>query len=78
MPKSKSKRSRYVPPPPPKPKPSPRWVPVAFFALIGAGFVMIMSRYLLSTSVPALDNNWYLGGGLLLIAIGFGVATQWR
>ncbi|MDQ4148774.1 MAG: cell division protein CrgA [Actinomycetota bacterium] len=78
MPKSKSKRSRYVPPPRPKPKPSPRWVPVAFFALIGVGFLLIMSRYLLSTNLPFFDNNWFLGGGLALIAAGFAVATQWR
>lgn len=78
MPKSKSKRSRYVPPPPPKPKPSPRWVPVAFFTLVGVGFALIMSRYLLSTNIPIFDNNWFLTGGLLLIAVAFGVATQWR
>ena len=48
------------------------------FACFGVGFLMIMARYLLSTSFPALDNNWYLGGGLGLIAVGFSVATQWR
>lgn len=78
MPKSKSKRNRYVPPPPPKPKPSPPWIPYAFFGLIALGFLMIMARYLFSTTYPFLDNNWYLGGGLALIAVAFGVATQWR
>lgn len=78
MPKSKSKRNRYVPPPPPRPKPSPPWVPYVFFALIGVGFLLIMARYLLSTSIPALDSNWYLGGGLAMIAVAFGLATQWR
>jgi hypothetical protein len=78
MPKSKSKRNRYVPPPPPKPKPSPVWIPYVFFTLIALGFLMIMSRYLFSTAFPALDNNWYLGGGLTLVAVAFGIATQWR
>ena len=78
MPKSKSKRNRYVPPPPPKPKPSPRWLPVAFFALVGLGFLLIMSRYLLATIFPVLDNNWFLAGGLAMVAIAFGLATQWR
>ena len=78
MPKSKSKRNRYVPPPPPKPKPSPRWLPFAIFFMFGAGFLMIMSRYLLSTTFPVLDSNWYLGGGLGMVAVGFGLATQWR
>jgi hypothetical protein len=78
MPKSKSKRSRYVPPPPPRPKPSPRWVPVAFFTFVGLGFAAIMSRYIFSSSIHFFDNNWLLGAGLALIAIAFGIATQWR
>lgn len=78
MPRSRSKRNRYVPPPKPKPKPSPRWVPVLFFAFLGLGFISIMARYMLSTSVPLLDNDWFLWGGLIMIAGAFGVATQWR
>lgn len=80
MPKSKSKRNKYVPPPKPRPKPSPRWVPVLFFTFLAIGFVSIMARYILS-STPSLtffDNDWFLWGGLLLIAGAFGVATQWR
>lgn len=78
MPKSKSKRNRYVPPPPPKPKPSPPWIPYVFFGLIATGFLMIMARYLFSNTYPVLDNNWFLAGGLGLVAVAFGVATQWR
>lgn len=78
MPKSKSKRNRYVPPPAPRPEPSPAWIPYAFFTLMVAGFLMIMARYLLSSQFPALDNNWFLGGGLGLIAVAFVVGTQWR
>lgn len=78
MPKSKSKRDRYVPPPQPRPKPSPKWIPYVVFTCFGVGFSMIMARYLFSTIYPALDNNWYLGGGLGLVAVGFSIATQWR
>jgi hypothetical protein len=80
MPKSKSKRNKYVPPPKPKPKPSPRWVPVVFFTFLGVGFVSILSRYILGGSqiLRFMDNDWFLWGGLALIAGAFGVATQWR
>lgn len=78
MPKSKSKRNRYVPPPKPKPKPSPKWVPYAFFGMLGTGFLMIIGRYILGTSSEVFSSNWLLWGGLGLIAAGFGVATQWR
>lgn len=78
MPKSKSKRNRYVPPPKPKPKPSPRWIPVIFFAFLAAGFLLIMSRYILSTTFAFLDNDVYLWGGLGLLAAALATATQWR
>ncbi|MGI8425259.1 MAG: cell division protein CrgA [Actinomycetota bacterium] len=78
MPKSKSKRNRYVAPPPPKPKPSPKWLPVVFFGFLIVGFLSIMSRYILSVTVPFLDNDLYLWGGLGLIALALMTATQWR
>jgi len=80
MPRSKSKRNRYVPPPKPKPKPSPPWVPVLFFSFLAIGFVSILARYILGGSgiVTLLDTDWFLWGGLGLIAAAFGVATQWR
>lgn len=80
MPKSKSKRSRYIPPPKPKPKPAPTWVPVLFFVFLGIGFISIMSRYLVGATgvLDFVDTDWFLWGGLALIAGAFGVATQWR
>lgn len=78
MPKSKSKRNKYIPPPKPKPKPSGPWVPVLFFGFLILGFVLIMSRYILSTTVQALDNDAYLWGGLGLLAAALATATQWR
>lgn len=78
MPVSKSKRRKYQPPPKKRPPPSPRWVGVAFFTLLGLGFVIILCRYVLSTSVPFFDKNYLIWVGLGLIAVAFSVATQWR
>lgn len=56
------------------PGPSPIWVP----ALMGVGLVggigMIFLNYLLS----AMQNNWYLIGGLGLVLVGIMAATQYR
>lgn len=78
MPKSKSKRRRYQPPAKPKPPPSPGWVPFAFFGSLGAGFAIILARYILSQTLPILDQDWLLWLGLFLIAAAFVVATRWR
>lgn len=78
MPKSKSKRRKYQPPPKPKPPPSPQWVPVLFGTMLAIGFVSILARYFLASTIPLLDNDWFLWGGLLLIGGAFGVATQLR
>jgi len=77
VPVSKSKRRRYQPPPKPNPPPSPAWVPVLFFGLLGLGFAVILARYVLST-VGFFDKDYMIWIGLLLIAVAFGVATQWR
>jgi hypothetical protein len=78
MPVSKSKRRRYQPPPKPKPKPSPMWVPVVFFGLLGIGVAVILARYVLSGSVVFFDKDYMIWIGLILIAVAFGVATQWH
>ncbi|MGH2705766.1 MAG: cell division protein CrgA [Actinomycetota bacterium] len=78
MPRSRSKRRRYQPPPKPKPPPSPPWIPVLVFGFIILGFLVILGRYVLSTSVNLFNNNWVIGAGLACIAAGFGVATRWR
>ena len=78
MPVSKSKRRRYQPPPKPKHPPSPVWVPVLFFSLLAVGVAVILARYVLSGSVGFFDKNYMIWIGLLLIAIAFGVATQWH
>ena len=78
MPVSKSKRRRYQPPPKRKPAPSPAWVPVLFFGLLALGFTVILSRYVLSGSVHFFDKDYMIWVGLILIAVAFGVATQWH
>ena len=79
MPKSKSKRSTYQPPPKKKPKPSPRWFGITVLTILGAGVAVIILNYL--GLMPGTNNqatNLYLWGGLGAIALGFGLATQWR
>jgi len=45
-------------------------------ALIALGMLMIVLNY--AEVLPAGPSNWYLLGGIVLIGIGFGVATQYR
>jgi hypothetical protein len=78
MPKSKSKRVRYQPPPKKKPKPSPPWLGVTILTILFAGVIVIVLNYL--GLIPGTDQaeNLYLWIGLGAIALGFGLATQWR
>ncbi|HEV3475114.1 MAG TPA: cell division protein CrgA [Actinomycetota bacterium] len=79
MPRSKSKRSRYQPPPKPKPKPSPRWFGITVLAILFLGVAVIVLNYLgVSEVLPGSPRNLYLWSGLGAIAVGFGLATQWR
>jgi hypothetical protein len=79
MPKSKSKRSRYQPPPKKKPKPSPTWFGVTILVVLLAGVAVIVLNYLgIQEILPGAPRNLYLWGGLGAIAVGFGLATQWR
>lgn len=79
MPKSKSKRRTYQPPPKPKPKPSPRWLGVTVITVLLAGVAVIVLNYLgIEQLLPGAPRNLYLWLGLGAIAVGFGLATQWR
>jgi hypothetical protein len=79
MPKSKSKRRTYQPPPKKKPKPSPRWLGIAVLGVLVAGVAVIVLNYLgIEQLLPGAPRNLYLWGGLGAIALGFGLATQWR
>jgi hypothetical protein len=79
MPKSKSKRRTYQPPPKAKPKPSPRWLGVTVITVLLAGVAVIVLNYLgIEQLLPGAPRNLYLWLGLGAIAVGFGLATQWR
>ena len=79
MPKSKSKRRSYQPPPKKKPKPSPRWFGFLIMALLFGGVYVILAYYgLLPGGGEPGTKQFLLWGGLGLIAVGFGAATQWR
>jgi hypothetical protein len=79
VPKSKSKRRRHQPPPKKNPKPSPRWLGVTILAILLAGVGVIVINYLgVEQILPGAPRNLYLWSGLGAIALGFGLATQWR
>ena len=78
MPKSKSKRNKYQPPPKKKPKPSPPWFGVTVLVILGLGVATIILNYLSLIPWAAQPSNLYLWSGLGMIALGFGLATQWR
>ncbi len=79
MPKSKSKRRRYQPPPRKKPKPSPRWFGPTIVALWFTGVIIVVLNYLgLIPGTHGVATNFWLLTGLVVIAVGFLAATQWR
>ncbi len=55
---------------------SPAWLPVAMFAMLGLGTLMILLNYV--DVLPAGPSNWYLLGGLGLVLGGIVAATQYR
>jgi uncharacterized membrane protein HdeD (DUF308 family) len=75
MPRSKSKRSRYRPPARKKHKPSPKWFGALILVFFGIGVAVIILNYV--SLVPGGTAGWYLIAGLISIAVGFILATQW-
>ncbi|HEY6784863.1 MAG TPA: cell division protein CrgA [Gemmatimonadales bacterium] len=79
MPRSKAKRRRYQPPPRKKPKPSPKWFGILILGLMFAGVAVIVLNYLgLMPGTQHQATNFWLLSGLVGIALGFILATQWR
>jgi hypothetical protein len=79
MPRSKSKRRRYQAPPKKKPKPSPGWLGPMILTVLILGLAVIVLNYLgIEQLLPGAPRNLYLWSGLGAIAVGFGLATQWR
>ena len=71
-----SASSRYTPPIPRSNKVSPKWMGPLILLLLIAGALMIVLNYF--NVMPAGPSNWYLVGGIILIASGFVVATQYH
>jgi hypothetical protein len=67
---------RYTPPIPRSVKVSPKWMGPLILGLLVAGALMIVLNYF--NVMPAGPSNWYLVGGIVLIAGGFVVATQYH
>jgi hypothetical protein len=80
MPESRGRQQRqarrpYVPAPPQrKRRASPRWYGYVTLGFMIVGVAVIVWNYMRGDNA----NPMYLFGGLALIAIGFGLATQWR
>jgi len=68
--------SRYTPPIPRNVKVSPKWMGPLILALLVVGALTIMLNYF--NVLPGAPTNWYLVGGIVLIAGGFVIATQYR
>jgi hypothetical protein len=68
--------SRYTPPIPRSVKRSPKWMGPLILGLLVAGALMIVLNYF--NVLPDAPTNWYLLGGIGLIASGFITATQYR
>jgi cell division protein CrgA len=68
--------SRYTPPIPKSVKKSPKWMGPLILALLILGAAMIVFNYF--NVLPSSPTNWYLIGGIGLIAAGFITATQYR
>lgn len=68
--------SRYTQPIPRSKRASPPWVPVLLLSLLILGALVIVADYL--GVLPYSPTSWYLLVGLVLVAGGFGVATQYR
>ena len=67
---------RYTPPVPRSVKVSPKWMGPLILVLLILGALMIMLNY--AGVLPKSPTNWYLVGGIAMIAGGFVVATQYR
>jgi hypothetical protein len=73
---SASASGRYTPPIPKSVKVSPKWMGPLILAFLIGGALMIVLNYF--NVMPGAPTNWYLLGGIALIATGFITATQYH
>lgn len=67
---------RYTPPVPKGVRRSPRWYGPAILFLLVVGVLLILLNYL--TVLPGAVSAWYLVAGLVVIFVGFLMATRYR
>ncbi|MGH8989580.1 MAG: cell division protein CrgA [Acidimicrobiales bacterium] len=67
---------KYTPPIPKAVRRSPRWFGVAVLALLILGVLLILLNYL--TALPGAVSAWYLVAGLVVIFVGFVMATRYH
>jgi Cell division protein CrgA len=67
---------KYTPPVPRTVRRSPRWFGVAVLSLLILGVLVILLNYL--TVLPGAVSAWYLVAGLVVIFVGFVMATRYR
>ena len=72
----KTTSGRYTPPIPRSVKRSPKWMGPLILAFLVVGTLTIVLNYF--NVLPDSPTNWYLLGGIVLIAGGFVIATQYR
>jgi hypothetical protein len=73
---SAEETGRYTAPIPAGVKRSPRWFGIAVLVALLLGVLVILLNYL--TVLPGSVSVWYLVGGLVLIFVGFMMATRYR
>jgi hypothetical protein len=67
---------RYTPPVPRTVRKSPRWHGALVLFLLVAGVLCIILNYI--TVLPGSVSAWYLVAGLVVIFLGFVMATRYR
>src|SRR5271163_1488041 len=71
-----SRVGRYTPPVPKSVRRSPRWVGGLILGLLLLGVLVIILNY--SNVLPGGVSVWYLVAGLVMIFVGFLMATRYR
>ncbi|MHB1919982.1 MAG: cell division protein CrgA, partial [Acidimicrobiales bacterium] len=67
---------KYTPPIPKTVRKSPRWFGGLVLLLLVAGVLVILLNYL--TLLPGSVSAWYLVAGLVVVFVGFVMATRYR
>lgn len=73
---SAEESGRYTPPIPKAVRRSPRWFGALVLFLLVAGVLCILLNYM--TVLPGSVSAWYLVAGLVVIFLGFIMATRYR